>query len=691
AEWSGLETKGSAIVAYESEDGTKKSLLLPFSIAALNVSDAKELATSTLKWLLENSAVDVKPLEIKYGGKYPLITKELGQFCAAVCVPMWKLLQKAKCEFTNCGSGCGADNVTTFAREDECELARQYYSGGYAGEAGVIVEGKEFNASAIVGSTEKLASPLKVKVLIDRGSRGVSEGAANATEGSDKLYGYSFTTSLAAGEHVLTVTANSNFSINEKNYVNNVHEYNLTVYPKEADLLFRGMVYSYNDTLGSITVNLNVSNLGGTAASSAVKAYLDSKEAASANVELAAGETKQVKLELKSQKGAYNFKAAIDPDNAVAEHNESNNELQQKLYVCSKEKVLVVDDNDAAFFSTAEPSSADEFLNVLRNHGYCAEVWDKKASGTPASSELNKFKAVVWSAGDYFNGTLNSDDAAAIGNFSGELLIEGSDVGLDNADGGLLQGITAAAFSSDMILNDSENESLVLKQHAITANITNISISKEKSPYPDSVDALGAEVVAEWQNGKGAITASNAAGGGGSRKTAYYAFSVDGITDAAVMERLVENTVLWLLKEQNANPQIHNLSNITVGEGENATVTINGTDADGDSLLYSVNDSRFKQSRELNNTFTWQTTHNDSGTYHLMAVVTDGKASASAIANITVADVNVPPELGFPDGVSPAAPTYTLREGDNKTFTILVTDPDNDTLTIRWLLNNTVV
>ncbi len=41
------------------------------------------------------------------------------QICPAVCVEMWKL-SGGECEFTNCGSGCGADGVSTFATEEEC-------------------------------------------------------------------------------------------------------------------------------------------------------------------------------------------------------------------------------------------------------------------------------------------------------------------------------------------------------------------------------------------------------------------------------------------------------------------------------------------------------------------------------------------------------------------------------------------
>ncbi len=910
AEWSGLDTGGSAIVAYESETGDKKSLLLPFSIAALNGSDAKAIAASTLKWLLEDSAVDIVPLEIRQGSPYPLITRKKGDFCPMVCLQKWEL-KEGTCKLNECGSGCSADNVTDFTNKEDCELARQYYEGG-AG-SGVIVEGNEFTASAIVGSTETLVSPLRAKVLVDGDvlSEGIAVPVFNAPPPADKTpprfinvtysnhvwpfwkpafiakifeendlsvvnisvfttscpkgkycilaegqlydvpveskwkllskdganqkvaawlttpleagsyyaqlracdasgncgksklvpfkvwwfmtgdngepsqiiffkepepgdyafscepealeaedylncltvnkaattavindldsgegsssggsgggggsgsngryqynYSYNFSTSLGAGQHIVTVFANSDFSIKENNYANNIKDFSLMVYPKLPDLTLTGFAYNYNRELKNVKTALTASNLGGTAAKATVEVELkpesriifddktprcggiaglkcaeklqciysdgstgptypdelgwcasetDSKWFApkkqKVDVELAPGEAKYLTFTFELPQcmiepwlcgwklpSAYNFAAMIDPEGNVEEHNESNNKLSARIYLCSKEKVLVVDDNDAAFFSTPEPSSSDEFLDILRNSGYCVEVWDVKQQGSPGSSDLSGFKAVVWTAGDYFNGTVSNEDAMVIGNYGGGLLLEGSDVGLDDSEIGILQSIASAAFSSDMLLNDSQNETLVLKQHAITANITNISISKEKSPYPDGIEAEAANTVAEWQSGNGtaAITASNTS----SRKTAYYAFSVDGITDPAAMERLVLNTVQWLLVKPNSPPLIQNLSDdavageisdaaikITMNEGQTRNFSVLAEDPDGDPLTYKwllngtlVSDKYY---------FAFSPKYNESGSYNLTVIVSDGQAEARAELLVTVLD-----------------------------------------------------
>lgn len=42
------------------------------------------------------------------------------RICPAVCVPMW-MIDNGNCIYTDCGSGCGPDNVRTFATQDACE------------------------------------------------------------------------------------------------------------------------------------------------------------------------------------------------------------------------------------------------------------------------------------------------------------------------------------------------------------------------------------------------------------------------------------------------------------------------------------------------------------------------------------------------------------------------------------------
>ncbi len=555
AAWKGMEENGSAIIVYE--DDKARSLFLPFSIAALNSTVAKQLANKTINWLLGQSTADIKPIGIA---------------------------------------------------------------------SGIPIDSEPVTATAVVDSTESLSTALKVTVFAD--DEFVSEGTASASEGE---YRYGFTTSLKTGQHTLKVVANSDFSIKEGNYVNNVAEYGMAVYPKDADLLLSGLTYNYDDKSGKIVIGINASNLGGTAATTPVKAYLDGEEVANQVVELGVAETKTLAMQVKSQKGVYELKLVIDPDNKVAEFNESNNVLQQKIFLCEKEKVLVVDDNDAEFFSTPEPSSADDFMAILKNNGYCADVWDERESSTPDYTTLGQFDAVVWSAGNYFGGTINNEDAMAIGNYSRGILLEGSDLGLDHAEDAFFEELTGAAFSTDLILDDMLPEPLAIRNHGITADISATNISKEKSPYPDGVDALTAEVVAEWQSGKAAITANSAP-----RAVVYFAFALGGIINETAKEKLVLNAVQWLLENANKAPELavtvdgttFSESKLTLNEGETKGFGAVASDPDGDQITFKwlLNGTVVSTSED----FSFSPKDSESGDYNLTVIVSDGKAETRA-------------------------------------------------------------
>ncbi|MBI2143801.1 S8 family serine peptidase [Candidatus Woesearchaeota archaeon] len=518
AKWNGTDIRGSAVVAYESEDGSLKSLLMPFYINALGEAASSALASSAVRWLVGEGSNDISASNLQHG---LLVENEMSSFVASI------------------------------------------------------------------KSNAALAAAPKISVYA--GGALAKEGGLDLSTWADGAYSYPFQLSLPSGKHSLRIVAGSDFLLAERNYVNNVNDFTVTVYPRLPDLLFSGLSYSFDASSGALSVAVNVSNLGGTAAASGIKAYLNGKEAASNSFEIGVDETKQLDFALNSEKGVHSARFVLDPEISVEEYNESNNELLQTFYLCSREKVLVVDDNDGGFFSTAEPSSADEFLGILRNAGYCAGVWDEKAQGAPSAGELNSYKAVVWTAGDYFNGTLGSDDFAAIENYNGGLLLEGSDIGMDNAGNSRFAGISAASFDTDVLLADSSAEALVLKGHQITAGISSLAISREKSPYPDNVEAVDGEAAAEWQSGKAAITARTMPYAELSPyKTAYYSFSVDGVTEAALMEKLVLNTVQWLLDRPNRAPAIANITNVTVNEGESAVIAINATDADNGLLEFGA-------------------------------------------------------------------------------------------------------
>ncbi|MBI2664112.1 S8 family serine peptidase [Candidatus Woesearchaeota archaeon] len=538
---------------------------------------------------------------------------------------------------------------------------------------GMLFEGPvEF--TAVVESSGGATAVPEIKIFVDG-----NEQDAAAGFGNNGVFEYPVTAELNAGLHKVKVIANSDLAIEENNYINNIAEYELAVYPQKADLIVEGLKYSYDDSEQAVVLEVNVSNMGGTEANSLLRIFADNSEVSSQHIHLASAEKKTVMFTILSDKGNYAYKAVIDPDNTVAEYNESNNELQETLYLCSKSRILVVDDNDAEFYSTEQPSSAPLILDALKLKGYCTSYVSQQEEMITIEA-ANEYPVLIWSAGDYFDGVLNEQDAEFLQNYDGALLLEGADVALEHAGSSLFEELTGSVHLRDMLL-EGEEILLNISEHAITAGIEEIKLLKNDSPYPDSVQPVNSIAVAGWDDGA-AITALEQDG----RKAVFYGFSADAVEN---MDALLLNTVEWLLIAPNNAPVIHNVTNITADEGEIVFVEVNATDADGDELTYSISDERFVQN---GNRFVWQTNHTDAGEYEFGISVSDGAETAAALINVTVLDVNLPPELlvSVDSALVPQdVPVRYADEGVEVKFSVLATDPDNDELMYEWLINGT--
>mgnify|MGYP001165453530 CR=1 FL=1 len=707
AEWTGLDTTGSAIVAYEDEQ--KKSLFLPFSINALEETERSTLASNSLNWLLEENSVDITPSKIEYKN-FAEDTVSTDGFCIMMCVAKWQL-EDGVCSFNECGSAC---DTSAFDTEEECEAEAQQNS------LTIPIENQPFNMFTFIESTEQLQTTPAIEILVD----GIEVTAVSDLVNENE-YSYLSTLTLNKGLHTVQVIANNDFSISENNYLNNLAEYDLIVYPSESDLLISGMSYKYDENLAAIVLDVNVSNMGGTTVTSLFKVYIDDVETSQKNFDLGIGKEKTINLELPSDKGTYNLKIVADPDNAIVEFNESNNELQEQIYLCSKEKILVVNDNDAEFYSTENPSSANEFIDVLKTEGYCVDTWDETQQGPPSLDHLETFPLVIWSAGDYFDNVLSNEDKSLLSGYSQRLLIEGSDLAMDLGDDVLLETLSGSVFGQDMLI---ETTTLTLNEHFIVDGITSITIDKDKSPYPDEVEAVTGDVVANWENGAAAITTNSVV----DKKTVYYGFSVDAVTDNDVRKDLILNTVEWLTILNKA-PEILKISgDFVVNENEMVNIRVEASDDGDNDLTVTLNDTRFKtsdglvdgvgecggimgkqcedglmcvvpencidcfgvcnvNSDSIVNFFEWQTTNTDAGTYLVNATVSDGRLNTSEVVEIIVNEaLNSPPIVSL-EGVDTDAIAITLNEGETKTFSIIASDPDGDLLTYKWLLDGVIV
>ncbi|MCP3683697.1 MAG: polysaccharide deacetylase family protein, partial [bacterium] len=126
-------------------------------------------------------------------------------------------------------------------------------------------------------------------------------------------------------------------------------------------------------------------------------------------------------------------------------------------------------------------------------------------------------------------------------------------------------------------------------------------------------------------------------------------------------------TLCMEAKIKNASLLLNPISNVTVNEGENATIIPNAIYFGNNSLAYSINDTRFLQNGSA---FTWVTNYDDQGIYSVLVSVTDGNATANQTVGINVINVNRPPVLAL-------IPNITTSENSTVIINANATDPDN--------------
>jgi hypothetical protein len=125
----------------------------------------------------------------------------------------------------------------------------------------------------------------------------------------------------------------------------------------------------------------------------------------------------------------------------------------------------------------------------------------------------------------------------------------------------------------------------------------------------------------------------------------------------------------------NQAPTLSSIGNKTVAENVALTFTLSASDADSDTLTYSVN--TLPSNATLSSStgaFSWTPSYSQSGTYNLTFSVNDSHGgTASQATTITVTNVNQAPVLG-------SIGSKTVAKNSTLTFTVTATDADGDTL-----------
>ena len=126
----------------------------------------------------------------------------------------------------------------------------------------------------------------------------------------------------------------------------------------------------------------------------------------------------------------------------------------------------------------------------------------------------------------------------------------------------------------------------------------------------------------------------------------------------------------------NHAPVIDPIDDVTLREGESLSLYVQASDPDGDSLTYSAQGlpqgASFNQSTRR---FSWTPDYDQAGQYGVEVSVSDGDRSDSESFTIRVEEGNQAPAF------DPIDTQVEVNEGDELSFAIHATDPDNDSLT----------
>lgn len=102
-------------------------------------------------------------------------------------------------------------------------------------------------------------------------------------------------------------------------------------------------------------------------------------------------------------------------------------------------------------------------------------------------------------------------------------------------------------------------------------------------------------------------------------------------------ESTQKRTVTVEIRLANTKPTLKTIPEITVNEGETITLPISATDREGDPLSIVITGWMSSE--------TYKTTYDDAGSYTVKVTVSDGVHTTSQIVDITVKNVNRPPQF----------------------------------------------
>ena len=277
---------------------------------------------------------------------------------------------------------------------------------------------------------------------------------------------------------------------------------------------------------------------------------------------------------------------------SVCQTQEPNGGLPPSMRSTRIDSILVVG-SDTGRPRDYEETGMLEFNNVLSTT-YVVDTWLTSESGSPDVDQLLEYDAVVWTTGDYWDDSLNEEDAALLTRYvemGGNLILSGASIAFDWDHTDFLTNVAHADYQTTGEQVDLE---VGLPDHPLAEGFTETPVltftaaisSTSDEPLPVDVVSKTSDARAVFKRG----AASEAAGEASviafeddRAKVAYFAFPIY-LLPAEQRALLVNNTVKWFTKKPLALPS-GSEEDTTAGEDEidnleDGTGTEEGTGSD---------------------------------------------------------------------------------------------------------------
>ncbi|MBW3004281.1 hypothetical protein KY310_00415 [Candidatus Woesearchaeota archaeon] len=168
---------------------------------------------------------------------------------------------------------------------------------------------------------------------------------------------------------------------------------------------------------------------------------------------------------------------------------------------------------------------------------------------------------------------------------------------------------------------------------------------------------------------------------GPTRKTTYDDAGTHTVTiKASDGTKETTETVTITVTNVNRAPELGDLIDLKVTEGDEVKVDAEATDPDGDEVTIAFSTPLGAQDGK------WTTKQGDAGTYEVEVTATDGEKEAKKTFKIVVQSLNKAPVIDL------ASTTINVDEGETVMIDADITDEENDELTITysgWMTSDT--